>query len=109
MKEKAIVVDIDGVLLDVSLLYKEIENLGLKGQDKWNFFHENANNYFKELYDHIKYTFNTDELKSRQMNSIRQIGQQLINKFGAEHQIIIAIEELSEFYRKEKNESIGSL
>lgn len=44
MKEKAIVVDIDGVLLDVSLLYKEIENLGLEGQDKWNFFHENANN-----------------------------------------------------------------
>ena len=44
MKEKAIVVDIDGVLLDVSLLYKEIENLGLDGQAKWNFFHENANN-----------------------------------------------------------------
>ena len=44
MKEKAIVVDIDGVLLDVSLLYKEIENLGLEGQSKWNFFHENANN-----------------------------------------------------------------
>ena len=44
MKEKAIVVDIDGVLLDVSLLYKEIENLGLEGQAKWNFFHENANN-----------------------------------------------------------------
>ena len=44
MKEKAIVVDIDGVLLDVSLLYKEIENSGLEGQAKWNFFHENANN-----------------------------------------------------------------
>lgn len=44
MKEKAIVVDIDGVLLDVSLLYKEIENLGLEGQAEWNFFHENANN-----------------------------------------------------------------
>lgn len=44
MKEKAIVVDIDGVLLDVSLLYKQIENLGLEGQAKWNFFHENANN-----------------------------------------------------------------
>ena len=44
MEEKAIVVDIDGVLLDVSLLYKEIENLGLEGQSKWNFFHENANN-----------------------------------------------------------------
>ena len=44
MEEKAIVVDIDGVLLDVSLLYKQIENLGLEGQAKWNFFHENANN-----------------------------------------------------------------
>ena len=55
---------------------------------------------FKELYDHINSTFNRDELKSRQKNNIRQIGQQLINKFGAEHQIIIAIEELSELQKE---------
>lgn len=55
---------------------------------------------FKELYDYINCTFNRDELKSRKKNNIRQIGQQLINKFGAEHQIIIAIEELSELQKE---------
>ena len=44
MKSKAIVIDIDGVLLDVSKLYKKIEELQLQGQDKWDFFHKNANN-----------------------------------------------------------------
>ena len=55
---------------------------------------------FKELYDYINCTFNRDELKSRKKNNIRQIGQQLINKFGAEHQIVIAIEELSELQKE---------
>lgn len=55
---------------------------------------------FGKLYDHINCTFNRDELKSRKKNNIRQVGQQLINKFGAEHQIIIAIEELSELQKE---------
>lgn len=44
MKPKAIVCDIDGCLLDISKLYKEIHIRDLKGQEMWNFFHENANN-----------------------------------------------------------------
>lgn len=43
-KEKAIVVDIDGCLLDVSSLYKEVHNRQLEGESFWNFFHKNANN-----------------------------------------------------------------
>lgn len=68
-----------------------------------NYFKElfvHIQSQFKELYDHINCTFNRDELKSRKKNNIRQIGQQLINKFGAEHQIIIAIEELSELQKE---------
>lgn len=44
MKNKAIVCDIDGCLLDVSKLYKEIHNRHLIGQEMWDFFHKNANN-----------------------------------------------------------------
>ena len=44
MKPRAVVCDIDGCLLDVSKLYLEIHKRSLKGQEMWNFFHENANN-----------------------------------------------------------------
>lgn len=44
MKEKAIVVDIDGCLLDVSLLYKEASSKQVTDEAFWSFFHENANN-----------------------------------------------------------------
>jgi len=39
-KPKAIVCDIDGCLLDVSHLYKSIYTQGLKGEDKWTYFHD---------------------------------------------------------------------
>lgn len=56
MKPKAIVCDIDGCLLDVSKLYLEIHKRGLKGQEMWNFFHENANNL--QYVDKIEEIFN---------------------------------------------------
>lgn len=42
-KEKAIVVDVDGVLLDSYVILKEIFDLGLKGDDMWPYFHEHCN------------------------------------------------------------------
>lgn len=56
MKPKALVCDIDGCLLDVSKLYLEIHKRGLKGQEMWNFFHENANN--PQYVDKIEQIFN---------------------------------------------------
>ena len=43
MKEKAIICDIDGVILDSSQVFKEIEELGLKGDAKWDYFDWHAN------------------------------------------------------------------
>ena len=78
MKEKAIVVDIDGVLLDVSLLYKEIENLGLEGQDKWNFFHENANNpKYAVKANNPKYAVKVDKFFNL-VNMYIQVGYKII-------------------------------
>ena len=42
-KEKAIVLDIDGVILDSTVILKEIYNLGLRGDEMWTYFHENCN------------------------------------------------------------------
>ena len=57
MKEKAIVFDIDGVILDTSFLFDEIFRLGLKGDAMWDYFYENCNSEkvqfikgFEELY-----------------------------------------------------------
>ena len=44
MKKKCIICDVDGVLLDVSRIYKEIHKRKLKGEEKWEFFHKYANN-----------------------------------------------------------------
>lgn len=52
------------------------------------------------LFDLISCIGCADELKSPKENNITQICQQLINKFGAEHQIVIAIEELSELQKE---------
>ena len=41
-KRKAIVVDIDGVILDSSVIYKEMLKLGLKGDEKWSYFHKHC-------------------------------------------------------------------
>lgn len=42
-KKFAIVLDIDGVLLDNSETFKGILNLGLKGDEKWDYFYDNCN------------------------------------------------------------------
>ena len=43
MKPKAIICDVDGVLLDTSRIIKEIHERKLKGDEKWDFFHKYAN------------------------------------------------------------------
>ena len=40
---KAIVIDIDGVILDSAFLFDEIFKLGLKGDAMWDYFHEHCN------------------------------------------------------------------
>lgn len=42
-KPKAIVFDIDGVLLKTDFILKEIEEKGLKGDVKWEYFYEHCN------------------------------------------------------------------
>ena len=43
MKRKAIICDIDGVLLQTDFILDEIHALGLKGDEKWEYFYENCN------------------------------------------------------------------
>ena len=43
MKEKAVVIDIDGVILDSSFILKEIHEKGLKGEEKWDYYYNNCN------------------------------------------------------------------
>lgn len=43
MRRKAIVIDIDGVCLQTDFILDEIHKLGLKGEEKWNYFHDNCN------------------------------------------------------------------
>ena len=42
-KEKAIVFDCDGVLLNTEFIFKEILELNLKGDAKWDYFMNNCN------------------------------------------------------------------
>lgn len=42
---KAIICDIDGVLLDTEHIFKKIEELGLTGSSKWEYFNRHANDY----------------------------------------------------------------
>lgn len=43
MKQKAIICDIDGCLLDTLNIHKQIEELGLTGALKWRYFEAGAN------------------------------------------------------------------
>lgn len=43
MREKAVICDIDGVILDSSQVFKEIEEQGLTGDAKWEYFDRHAN------------------------------------------------------------------
>ena len=49
MKQKAIICDIDGVLLHTEHIFKQIDELGLTGVDKWNYFNRHANDFDVEI------------------------------------------------------------
>lgn len=49
MKQKAIICDIDGVLLDTSHILERIEKAGLTGETKWEFFDRLANEHDVEV------------------------------------------------------------
>lgn len=42
--KKAIICDIDGCLLNTDKIFEDIEEKGLKSEEKWQYFHKNANN-----------------------------------------------------------------
>lgn len=52
-KEKCIVFDIDGVLLDTSYIFKEIYDLKLKGDAKWEYFIKHCNSERTKPYKDI--------------------------------------------------------
>lgn len=43
VKDKAVVIDIDGVLLDSYPILEEMTHLKLTGNDKWEYFHKHCN------------------------------------------------------------------
>ncbi len=43
MKQKAIVLDIDGVIFDSTFLIQEISNKALKGEEMWQYYYANCN------------------------------------------------------------------
>ena len=53
MKPKAIVVDVDGVILDSEIILREILNLKLKGDEMWSYFHKNCNSSKVKLFSNI--------------------------------------------------------
>lgn len=54
MKRKAIVCDIDGVLLNSQFILDEIHKLGLKGEEKWEYFYEHCNSNRVEVIEETK-------------------------------------------------------
>lgn len=68
--KNCIVLDVDGVILNTAFLFKEIFDLGLKGDKMWDYFHENCNSdkvklipEFEEFYTLLlstKFQLNTD-------------------------------------------------
>lgn len=45
MKRKAIICDIDGVLLHTEHIFQDVERLGLLGADMWEYFNRHANDW----------------------------------------------------------------
>jgi len=44
-----IVLDIDGLILNTEYIFQELFDLGLKGDEKWEYFHKNCNSDKTEL------------------------------------------------------------
>ena len=65
MTRKAIVCDIDGVVLNTQFILEEIHELGLKGEDEWEYFYKHCNSdrvkaieTTKNFYTTIRYGIN---------------------------------------------------
>ena len=56
---RAIVLDIDGVLFNVEHIFKKLYKLDLKGDAKWDYFHEYCNKDDVELMPGIRELFTT--------------------------------------------------
>lgn len=56
---RAVVIDCDGVLLDTSHIFKELYELDLKGDAKWEYFHKRCNSEDVKLIPGIKDLFKT--------------------------------------------------
>lgn len=52
-KNKCVVIDIDGVILDSAFLFDEIFEKGLKGDDMWDYFHANCNSGKVKVFNNI--------------------------------------------------------
>lgn len=64
-KPKAIVFDVDGVILQTDFILQEIHQLGLKGEGKWDYFYGKCNcdevkpiNSMVDLYKSVRYSSN---------------------------------------------------
>ena len=57
--KKAIILDIDGVILDTKAVLAEILNKNLKGDEMWSYFYENCNStrvpLMKNILSFLKY------------------------------------------------------
>ena len=65
MKAKCIILDIDSTILDSDFILREIHSLGLKGDEKWDYFYQHCNGdrvkaieSTKEFYTTIRYNIN---------------------------------------------------
>lgn len=56
---RAIVIDMDGVLFDTSHIFKKLYELELKGDAKWDYFHQHCNDEEVKLMPGIRELFTT--------------------------------------------------
>lgn len=56
---RAIVLDMDGVLFDTSHIFKKLYELELKGDAKWDYFHQHCNDEEVKLMPGVKDFFKT--------------------------------------------------
>ena len=62
MKPKAMILDIDGVILNTDFIFQEINELGLKGNDIWEYFYQHCNSDRVQLMQGIeKFIWAVDE------------------------------------------------
>jgi FMN phosphatase YigB (HAD superfamily) len=54
VRDKAIVLDVDGVILNSDFILQEIHEKGLKGDEMWDYFYANCNSDRVQLMPNIK-------------------------------------------------------